>query len=128
MDLQNIDINIEDEDKAVLLVVSLPSTYKHFKEIMLYGNNDTLSFEDVKSNLLSKEKSDLVLPHCALSLTSGSFTPSVAEIYSASVLALQASLVSKSFKLGLQDIQAWPASFHFSIDSFAYKRGMKHLH
>ena len=59
MDLQNIDIKIEDEDKAVLLVVSLPSTYKHFKEIMLYGNNDTLSFEDVKSNLLSKEKFDL---------------------------------------------------------------------
>ncbi|KAF1874832.1 hypothetical protein Lal_00007447 [Lupinus albus] len=26
---------------------------------MLYGNNDTLSFEDVKSNLLSKEKFDL---------------------------------------------------------------------
>ena len=51
--------NIDDEDKVVLLVVSLPSTYKHFKEIMLYGNNDTLSFEDVKSNLLSKEKFDL---------------------------------------------------------------------
>ena len=25
----------------------------------MYGNNDTLSFEDVKSNLLSKEKFDL---------------------------------------------------------------------
>ncbi|KAE9601143.1 putative RNA-directed DNA polymerase [Lupinus albus] len=61
IDLQNIDINIEDEDKVVLLVVSLPYTYKHFKEITLYGNNDTLSFEDVKSNLLSKEKFDLKL-------------------------------------------------------------------
>ncbi|KAL6521554.1 hypothetical protein OROGR_018123 [Orobanche gracilis] len=61
MDLENLDIKIEDEDKVVLLVVSLPSTYKHFKEIMLYGNNDTLSFEDVKSNLLSKEKFDLEL-------------------------------------------------------------------
>jgi len=59
LDLENIDIKIDDEDKVVLLVVSLPSTYKHFKEIMLYGNNDTLSFEDVKSNLLSKEKFDL---------------------------------------------------------------------
>ncbi|KAL6493219.1 hypothetical protein OROGR_032978 [Orobanche gracilis] len=61
MDLENLGIKIEDEDKAVLLLVSLPSTYKHFKEIMLYGNNDTLSFEDVKSNLLSKEKFDLEL-------------------------------------------------------------------
>jgi len=72
LDPKNIDIKINDEDKVVLLVVSLPSTYKHFKEIMLYGNddtlsfedmlygnNDTLSFEDVKSNLLSKEKFDL---------------------------------------------------------------------
>jgi hypothetical protein len=59
LDLENIDVKIYDEDKAVLLVVSLPSTYKHFKEIMLYGNNDSLSFEDVKSNLLSKEKFDL---------------------------------------------------------------------
>ena len=58
LDLENIDIKIDDEDKVVLLVVSLPSTYKHFKEIMLYGNNDTLSFKGVKYNLLSKEKID----------------------------------------------------------------------
>ena len=51
-------MKIKDEDKAILLVVSLPSSYKHFKEILLYSNN-TLSFEDVKSNLLSKEKFDL---------------------------------------------------------------------
>ena len=59
LDLENIDVKIDDEDKVVLFVVSLPPTYKHFKEIMLYGNNDSLSFEDVKSNLLSKEKFDL---------------------------------------------------------------------
>ena len=56
IDLENRDVQIEDEDKAILLLVSLPATFKHFKEIMLYGNNgDSLSFEDVKSNLLSKE-------------------------------------------------------------------------
>jgi len=43
------------------LVVSLPSSYKHFKEILLYGNNETLSFEDVKASLLSKEKFDIEL-------------------------------------------------------------------
>jgi len=59
LDLENIDVKIDDEDKVVLLVVSLPSTYEHFKEIMLYGNNNILYFEDVKSNLLSKEKFDL---------------------------------------------------------------------
>lgn len=58
VDLENLDVTIDDEDKAVLLIVSLPPSYKHFKEIMLYGNRVSLSFEDVKSHLLSKEKFD----------------------------------------------------------------------
>ena len=40
----------------------MPTSYKHSKEILLYSNNDTLSFEDVKANLLSKEKFNLELP------------------------------------------------------------------
>ena len=59
VDLDSLDVKIEDEDEAILLVVSLPPSYKHFKEIMLYSNSNTISFEDVKSNLLSKEKFDL---------------------------------------------------------------------
>nr|GFB24682.1 retrovirus-related Pol polyprotein from transposon TNT 1-94 [Tanacetum cinerariifolium] len=55
-DLANLDVDIDDEDKSVLLVISLPASYKHFKEIMLYGNRETLSFDDVKSALLSKQK------------------------------------------------------------------------
>ncbi|GJT45466.1 retrovirus-related pol polyprotein from transposon TNT 1-94 [Tanacetum coccineum] len=58
IDLENLDVDIDDEDKAVLLVISLPASYKHFKEIMLYGNRETLSFNDVKSALLSKQKYD----------------------------------------------------------------------
>jgi hypothetical protein len=34
-------------------------SFKHFKEIMLYGNHTSLSFENVKSNLLSKKKFDV---------------------------------------------------------------------
>ena len=62
IDLENLEVKIEDEDKAVLLVVSLPPSYKHFKEIMLYSSSETLSYEDVKSNLLSKEKFDNEMP------------------------------------------------------------------
>jgi len=58
VDLESLDVKVEDEDKPILLVVSLSSSYKHFKEIMLYSNSDTISFEDVKSNLLSKENFD----------------------------------------------------------------------
>lgn len=53
IDLEHLDI----KDKVILPVYSLPS-YRHFKEITLYNNNETLSFEDVKSHLLSKEKYD----------------------------------------------------------------------
>jgi hypothetical protein len=37
VDLESLDVKIDDEDKAILLVVSLPASFKHFKEIMLYG-------------------------------------------------------------------------------------------
>jgi hypothetical protein len=56
VDLESLDVKIDDEDKAILLVVSLPPLFKHFKEIILYGNHTSLTFENVKSNLLSKEK------------------------------------------------------------------------
>jgi hypothetical protein len=59
VDLESLDVKIDDEDKAILLVVSLPASFKHFKEIMLYGNRTTLTIENVKSNLLSKEKFDV---------------------------------------------------------------------
>jgi len=54
-DLESLDVNLEDEDKTILLVVSLLASYKHFKEILLYSHNSTLSFEDVKTNLYLKK-------------------------------------------------------------------------
>jgi hypothetical protein len=53
-------VKIDEEDKAILLVVSLPPppSFKHFKEIMLYGNHTSLKFENVQSNLFFKENFD----------------------------------------------------------------------
>ena len=51
IDLKKLDVKIDDEDKVVLLIVSLPPSHRQFKEIMLYGNYLTLSFDDVKTNL-----------------------------------------------------------------------------
>nr|GEX59191.1 retrovirus-related Pol polyprotein from transposon TNT 1-94 [Tanacetum cinerariifolium] len=55
---ENLDVDTDDEVKDVLLVISLLASYKHFKEIMLYDNRETLSFDDVRSALLSKQKYD----------------------------------------------------------------------
>ncbi|GKC59541.1 hypothetical protein Tco_1087139 [Tanacetum coccineum] len=54
LDLENIDIEIEDKDQALMLLKSLPSSYKNFVETLLYGK-ESLTMEDVLVNLNSKE-------------------------------------------------------------------------
>ncbi|MFQ6645616.1 hypothetical protein Gotur_020324 [Gossypium turneri] len=56
-DLKNIEVHIDDEDQAMLLLCSLPFSYKFFRETLIYGRNK-LSFEDVKDHLLSRDKLD----------------------------------------------------------------------
>ncbi|GJX50129.1 hypothetical protein Tco_0276974 [Tanacetum coccineum] len=54
LDLANIDIEIEDEDQALMLLMSLPSSYKNFVETLLYGRK-SLTIEDVLVTLNSRE-------------------------------------------------------------------------
>ncbi|MFQ6648442.1 hypothetical protein Gotur_021226 [Gossypium turneri] len=56
-DLKNIEVQIDDEDRAMLLLCSLPHSYKSSKETLIYGR-DKLSFKDVKGHLLSIDKLD----------------------------------------------------------------------
>ncbi|MFQ6661375.1 hypothetical protein Gotur_029562, partial [Gossypium turneri] len=56
-DLKNVEVHINDEDQAMLLLCSLPPSYKSFRETLIYGR-DKLSFEDVKGYLLSRNKLD----------------------------------------------------------------------
>ncbi|KAG8489926.1 hypothetical protein CXB51_015938 [Gossypium anomalum] len=56
-DLKNVEVHIDDEDQAMLLLCSLPPSYKSFRETLIYGR-DKLSFENVKGHLLSKDKLD----------------------------------------------------------------------
>jgi hypothetical protein len=54
LDMKNIDIKVDDEDQALILLCSLPDSFDNFVNSMLYGR-DTISLADVKSALNSME-------------------------------------------------------------------------
>uniref|UniRef100_A0A0D3CPF1 CCHC-type domain-containing protein n=1 Tax=Brassica oleracea var. oleracea TaxID=109376 RepID=A0A0D3CPF1_BRAOL len=50
----NIDVKVEDEDAALILLVSLPNFYENFVQSFI-GSKDTVSLELVRSALHSRE-------------------------------------------------------------------------
>nr|GEX06935.1 copia LTR rider [Tanacetum cinerariifolium] len=54
LDLANIEVKFEDEDLALLLLTSLPTSYEHFVDTLLY-EWEALTLEDVMATLNSKE-------------------------------------------------------------------------
>lgn len=54
LDLENANIVLEDEDRALILLSSLPNSYEHFVDILLYGRQ-TLTLKDIKNALESKD-------------------------------------------------------------------------
>ncbi|GJU64355.1 hypothetical protein Tco_1246190 [Tanacetum coccineum] len=54
LDLTNIDIEIEDEDQALMLLASLTSSYENVVETLLYGRG-SLTMEDLLATLISRE-------------------------------------------------------------------------
>lgn len=54
LDLENIEVKIDDDDQALLLIRSLPSSYEHLADTLVYGR-ETLTLEEVQAALISKE-------------------------------------------------------------------------
>lgn len=54
-DLENIEVHLEDEDKAILLLCALPRSFESFKDTMLYGKEGTVTLEEVQAALRTKE-------------------------------------------------------------------------
>ncbi|GJR35447.1 zinc finger, CCHC-type containing protein [Tanacetum coccineum] len=56
LDLTNVDIEIEDQDQALMLLTLFPSSYENFVEKLLYGR-ESLTMKDVLATLNSRERS-----------------------------------------------------------------------
>jgi hypothetical protein len=54
-ELETLGVKMDDEDKALRLILSLPSSYKHMKPILIHGKEKIL-FSEVTSKLLSVER------------------------------------------------------------------------
>ena len=55
LDLEVIGAGISDEDKALRLIWSLPTSYEHMKLILMYGK-DTVIYSEVTTKLLFEER------------------------------------------------------------------------
>ena len=54
-DLENIEEEIKDEDKALMLLNSLPKSFEQFKDAILLGRDSKVTYEEVHSALKMKE-------------------------------------------------------------------------
>jgi len=54
IELLVVDVKTDEEDKALILLSSLPESYNHITTTMLYGKK-TLILEEVTSTLLSNK-------------------------------------------------------------------------
>lgn len=52
--VETVYATLSDEDKALLLIRSLPKSYEHFADVLMYGRR-TLSLNEVKLALNTKE-------------------------------------------------------------------------
>ncbi|KAE8717380.1 hypothetical protein F3Y22_tig00110050pilonHSYRG00143 [Hibiscus syriacus] len=54
-ELESIGVEIDDEDKALRLIWSLPSSYEHMQTVLMYGK-ENVNFSEVTSKLISEER------------------------------------------------------------------------
>lgn len=54
LELRNIDVKVDDEDAALILLVSLPLSYENFVDSFI-GGRDIVTLEEVRSSLHTRE-------------------------------------------------------------------------
>ncbi|KAL8539403.1 hypothetical protein ACS0TY_001141 [Phlomoides rotata] len=53
-DLEDLDVKLEDDDKAFMLLNALPRSFDNFKDAILFGRQDEVSYENVLAAVKTK--------------------------------------------------------------------------
>ncbi|KAL8492683.1 hypothetical protein ACS0TY_024031 [Phlomoides rotata] len=53
-DLEDLDVKLEDDDKALMLLNALPKSLDNFKDSVLFGNQDGVSYDGVLAAVKTK--------------------------------------------------------------------------
>jgi len=72
-ELDKIEVKIEDKNQALILLWSLPSSYKSFRKSIIYGDRSTIKVNEVKEHLLNKDKIDKQLTGSIIIMIPGKF-------------------------------------------------------
>ena len=83
-----MDVKIEDKDQTLLLLCSLPTSYKHLRETLIYGR-EKISMDYVKSSLFSKDLMDR-------ELTNSNANDGKAEVFNVRGRNMERNSVNKS--------------------------------
>ncbi|KAL8528643.1 hypothetical protein ACS0TY_006184 [Phlomoides rotata] len=52
--LEDLDVKLEDDDKALMLLNALPRSLENFKDAVLFGSQDGVSYDDVLTAIKTK--------------------------------------------------------------------------
>lgn len=47
-------MKIEDDEKALMLLNTLPKSMENFKDVLLFGRQDQIKFDDIQTTLKTK--------------------------------------------------------------------------
>ena len=59
LDLKSVEVKIDDEDQAIVLLCSFPVSYENLVDTMMFGR-ETLTLEEVKAFLSSREVKKMI--------------------------------------------------------------------
>jgi len=53
--IENIKLKVKDEDKTLLLLNLFPETFEHFKDVLSFKKEQTVTLDEIQTSIQTKE-------------------------------------------------------------------------